>query len=134
MGMPWSNEVCYYAKRDIAAGEELLCFDGIWVDRELPGYHCNRPLHRTLKLPWGVENPRISYGKTWWSSRGIHDATAAPQTQLLLPSSSVAGEMVLDGLWNSGDHEFHDIDNSKYHDDKVTTIHIVSDDKKMLAI
>lgn len=30
------NEVCYYAKRDIAAGEELLCFDGIWVDRELP--------------------------------------------------------------------------------------------------
>ena len=24
------NEVCYYAKRDIAAGEELLCFDGIW--------------------------------------------------------------------------------------------------------
>eukprot|EP00434_Breviolum_minutum_P001551 symbB.v1.2.001368.t1/scaffold71.1/size352893/11 len=49
--------VCYYAKRDIAAGEELL----------------------------------ISYGKTWWSSRGIHDATAAPQIQLLLPSSSVAG-------------------------------------------
>ena len=30
--------------------------------------------------------PRISYGKTWWSSRGIHDATAA--AQLLLPSSS----------------------------------------------
>lgn len=44
--------VCYYAKRDIAAGEEML----------------------------------ISYGKTWWSSRGIHDATAA--AQLLLPSSS----------------------------------------------
>ncbi|CAK8989680.1 SET domain-containing protein 7 [Durusdinium trenchii] len=47
--------VCFYAKRDIAAGEELL----------------------------------ISYGKTWWSSRGIHDATGVPQAQLLLPEGRV---------------------------------------------
>eukprot|EP00913_Durusdinium_trenchii_P015011 g14078.t1 len=46
--------VCFYAKRDIAAGEELL----------------------------------ISYGKTWWSSRGIHDATGVPQAQLLLPEGT----------------------------------------------
>ena len=102
------NEVCYYAKRDIAAGEELLCFDGRWVG--LPVATELAPTTSTLKLPCDAENPRISYGKTWWSSRGIHDATAAPQTQLLLPSSSVAGEWFWMVFWNAGDHEFHDDD------------------------
>ncbi len=112
------NEVCYYAKRDIAAGEELLCFDGRWVGLPVPTELA--PTTSTLKLPCDAENPRISYGKTWWSSRGIHDATAAPQTQLLLPLSSVAGEW----FWMV-DHEFHDDDNSDYHNDIVTTIHFV---------
>ncbi|CAE6918717.1 Ogt [Symbiodinium sp. CCMP2592] len=51
-----SLSICYVAKRDIAAGEELL----------------------------------ISYGKTWWSSRGVFDAKQKPQLLLPPPSSRTA--------------------------------------------
>lgn len=91
-GMPWSMRSATMPNATLLQVKSfcvLMAFGWIGNYRKI---HCNRPLHRTLKLPWDVENPRISYGKTWWSSRGIHDATAAPQIQLLLPSSSVAGE------------------------------------------
>lgn len=128
------NEVCYYAKRDIAAGEELLCFDGIWVDRELP----ENPLQPTT-----APNSEVAMG--CWKSKDflwqdMVEFTWYPWCNCCTTNTTAAAiilccrRMVLEGLWNARDHEFHDIDNSNYHDHRVTTIHIVSDDSQMLAI
>ena len=101
--------VCYYAKRDIAPNEEMLCLAST-VKQSIRNYNfhqitavgvCNSVSSsfcyknnlfqdfQVLSLKF-LPFSRISYGKTWWSSRGIHDATAAPQTQLLLPSSAAS--------------------------------------------